>query len=78
MEEVEFLKFIVIHLLDHKDDLKIERKEDEMWILLTLSVHKDDMWTIIGKSGNTINSIRTILRIFWMKMNKRLNMKVLD
>ena len=78
MEEVEFLKFIVGHLVSHKEDIKIERKEDEMGVLLTLKVHSDDMGTIIWKAWNTINSIRTILRIFGMKMDKRLNMKVLD
>jgi hypothetical protein len=36
------------------------------------------MWTIIWKSWNTINSIRSILRLFWMKNEKRLNLKVLD
>ena len=47
MEEVEFLKFIVGHLVSHKEDIKIERKEDEMGVLLTLKVHSDDMGTII-------------------------------
>jgi predicted RNA-binding protein YlqC (UPF0109 family) len=36
------------------------------------------MWIIIGKWGNTINSIRSILRLFWMKADKRINLKVLD
>jgi predicted RNA-binding protein YlqC (UPF0109 family) len=36
------------------------------------------MWVIIWKGGNTINSIRTILRIYGTKVNKRVNLKVLD
>jgi predicted RNA-binding protein YlqC (UPF0109 family) len=43
-----------------------------------LKVNKADMWVIIGKSWNTINSIRSLLRLFWMKIDKRLNLKVLD
>jgi predicted RNA-binding protein YlqC (UPF0109 family) len=46
--------------------------------LLTLKVNKDDMGVIIWKWGNTINSIRSLLRLFWMKIDKRLNLKVLD
>jgi predicted RNA-binding protein YlqC (UPF0109 family) len=46
--------------------------------LLTLKVNTQDMWIIIGKSWNTINSIRSILRLFGMKAEKRINLKVLD
>jgi predicted RNA-binding protein YlqC (UPF0109 family) len=66
------------NLVSHPEDIKIERKEDELWVLLTLSVNKEDMGIIIWKGGNNINSIRSILRLVWMKLNKRINVKVLD
>lgn len=78
MKEVDFLQFMVENLVDNKEAIKIERTEDDLWVLLTLKVDKNDMWTIIWKSWNTINSIRSILRLFWMKNDKRLNLKVLD
>ena len=49
MQEVEFLQFIVENLVDNKEDIKIERKEDELGVLLTLQVNKEDMGVIIGK-----------------------------
>ncbi len=78
MNEVEFLHFIVENIVDNKDAVKIEKTEDELGVLLTLSVDKSDMWSIIWKSWNNINSIRSILRLFWVKINKRVNLKVLD
>jgi len=78
MKEVEFLQFIVENLVNNKDDISIERTEDELGVLLTLKVNTEDMWIIIGKSWNTINSIRSILRLFGMKTEKRINLKVLD
>ncbi len=78
MKEVEFLQFIVENLVENKDEIKIERTEDELGVLLTLKVDKNDMWIIIWKAWNTINSIRSILRLYWMKIGKRLNLKVLD
>ncbi len=78
MKEVEFLQFIIENLVSQPEDIKIQRVQDELWILLTLSVAKDDMWIIIGKGGNTINSIRSILRIYGLKIDQRLNLKVLD
>lgn len=78
MKEVEFLQFIIENLVSQPDDIKIQRVQDELGILLTLSVAKDDMWIIIGKGGNTINSIRSILRIYGLKIDQRVNLKVLD
>ena len=78
MNEVEFLEYVVKSIVSNKDAVKVERKEDELWVLLTLSLDKDDMWTIIWKWGNTINSIRTIVRIFLLKIDKKINIKVLD
>ena len=78
MKEVEFLQFIIENLVTNTEDIKINQSEDELWILLTLSLNKEDMWIIIWKGGNTINAIRSILRLFWMKTEKRINLKVLD
>lgn len=78
MKEVEFLQFVVESLVQHKEEIVIERKEDELGVLLTLRVHKDDMGVIIGKSGNIVTSIRALLKILWVKLSKRINLKVLD
>lgn len=77
-KEVEYLKFILEALVGDIDSLKIDRIEDELGVLLTLSVAKEDMWIIIGKWWNTINSLRTILRLLWVKIWKKINLKVLD
>lgn len=78
MTDIQFLDYIIKSLVSKKEDVKIDKKEDELWVLLTLSIDKEDMWTIIWKNGNTINSIRTIMRIFWLQINKKINIKVLD
>jgi predicted RNA-binding protein YlqC (UPF0109 family) len=43
MKEVEFLQFLVENLVSNKEDIKIDRVEDELGVLLTLKVNKDDM-----------------------------------
>ena len=78
MQEVEFLQFIVENLVDNKEDIKIERKEDELGVLLTLQVNKEDMGVIIGKGWNTINALRVVLRLLGAKMDKKINLKVID
>jgi predicted RNA-binding protein YlqC (UPF0109 family) len=47
MKEVEFLQFIIENLVSNPDDIKIEKTEDELGTLLTMSLNKDDMGIII-------------------------------
>ena len=78
MQEVEFLQFVVENLVSIKEDILIEKKDDELGTLLTLKVNKADMGIIIGKGGNTINALRAIIRLLWLKLNKKINLKVVD
>ncbi len=72
----QFLEFVVKALADHPDDVKIKRTVDEMGVLLTMSVNKEDMGKIIGRSGATAKAIRTILRVVGMKNDARVNLKI--
>lgn len=72
----QFLEYVVKSLVDNPNDVKINRTIDEMGVLLTLSVHKDDMGKIIGRSGATAKAIRTILRVVGMKNDARVNLKI--
>jgi predicted RNA-binding protein YlqC (UPF0109 family) len=47
MKEIEFLQFVIESLVENKEDIVIERKEDELGVLLTLQVNKADMGVII-------------------------------
>ena len=78
MKEVEFLKFILEGLVENKEDIDIMRTEDELWVLLTVKVNKDDMWLIIWKWWNTVNSLRSLLKVLGLKIWKRVNLKILD
>lgn len=77
-KEVEYFQFLLEWLVSDINWIKIERIEDELGVLLTLSVSKEDMWIIIWKWWNTINSLRTILRLLWVNIWKKINLKVLD
>lgn len=75
-QDQEFLEFVVKALVDNPDDVKISRTVDEMGVLLTLDVNKDDMGKIIGRTGNTAKAVRTLLRVVGMKNDARVNLKI--
>jgi predicted RNA-binding protein YlqC (UPF0109 family) len=72
----EFLEYVVKSLVDHKDNVKITRKVDEMGVLLSLKVHPDDMGQIIGKGGATVRAIRSLVRLVGAKNHARVNLKI--
>lgn len=75
-QDQQFLEYVVKALADHPEDVKITRVVDEMGVLLTLSVHQDDMGKVIGRSGATAKAIRTVLRVVGMKNDARVNLKI--
>ncbi len=75
-KDQEFLEYVVKGLVDNPDSVKVNRVVDEMGVLLTLDVDSSDMGKIIGRSGNTAKSIRTLLRVVGMKNNARVNLKI--
>ncbi len=72
----EFLEFVIKGLVDHSEEVKINRIVDEMGVLLTLDLNPEDMGKVIGRSGNTAKAIRTLLRVVGMKHNARVNLKI--
>ncbi len=73
-----FLLFVLDALIDDKDQLTIEQQRDELGILLTVKVSDRDMGKLIGKGGQTIKALRTLLRIIGGNVNERVNLKVLE
>ncbi len=74
--DYDFLEFVAKALVDHPEDVRIERKVDEMGVLLSLSVNPKDMGQIIGKAGATAKAIRNLVRIIGLKNQARVNLKI--
>lgn len=74
----QFVEFIVATLVDHPEEVRIDRSVDEKGVLLELNVHPDDLGRAIGKQGATAQSLRTLLRALGAKNNARYNLKIVD
>ncbi|MDE2021453.1 MAG: KH domain-containing protein [Patescibacteria group bacterium] len=71
-----FLEYAVKALAAHPESVETTRTIDQMGVLLTLTVHPEDMGKIIGKSGKTAEALRILLRVIGMKGNARVNLKI--
>ncbi|PIT93393.1 MAG: RNA-binding protein [Candidatus Harrisonbacteria bacterium CG10_big_fil_rev_8_21_14_0_10_38_8] len=71
-----FLEHVVKAIVDNPDSVTIERRVDDMGVLLTLRVHPEDMGQVVGRQGATAKAIRSLLRIVGIKHNARVNLKI--
>jgi len=76
VKDQEFVEYVVKAMVGNPDDVKADRKVDEMGVLITLKVNPEDMGTIIGRSGQAARALRTLLRVVGTKNNARVNLKI--
>lgn len=72
----DFVEYVVKQVVNHPENVKVDRKIDEMGVLITLDVHPEDMGMIIGREGATAKALRTLLRVIGAKNNARVNLKI--
>ncbi len=72
----DFLEYVIKSLVDHPDDVRVDRRIDEKGVLLTLLVHPQDMGQVVGRQGATAKALRALLKIVGIKNNARVNLKI--
>ncbi|MDD3481047.1 MAG: KH domain-containing protein [Patescibacteria group bacterium] len=77
-KDQQFVEMVAKALVEKPDAVKVDRKVDEMGVLLELSVDKEDMGVIIGKEGRTAKALRTLLRVLGAKNDARVNLKIVE
>lgn len=74
----QFVEYIVKSLVEHPDDVIVDRIIDEKGVLLTLTVSPEDLGRVIGRRGTTAQSLRTLLRALGTKNSARYNLKIVN
>ena len=78
-QEIQMLAWIVKYLVDHEDDVRIQRDEKPDWTInLILTTHKDDIWRVIWKNWNIVWAIRTLLKLLWIRMWKKIILTIVE
>ncbi|MBX4189975.1 KH domain-containing protein [Candidatus Parcubacteria bacterium] len=72
----EFVEFIIKSIVNNPDAVGVTRTVDELGVLLSVKVSREDMGLLIGRSGSTAKAIRTLARIVGMRNNARVNLRI--
>ncbi len=73
-----FLVDVLKPLLDHPDALRVETEDKGRTKALTIHADPSDIGRIIGKSGRTIQSLRTLCQVAGDKAGLRVEVEIHD
>ena len=76
VNDKEFLEYVIKSLVDHPDKVKVDRRVDEMGVLLTLDLDPEDMGYVIGRRGQNARAVRTLLRLVGARNSAHVNLKI--
>ncbi|TYP59959.1 KH domain-containing protein [Thermosediminibacter litoriperuensis] len=74
---IELVEYIAKALVDHPEEVAVNRVEGEQSVIIELKVHPDDMGKIIGKQGRIAKAIRTVVKAAAAKEGKRVIVEIL-
>ena len=78
MSCLETLEFVVSHLVDNKDDVRIETEESGRTTVFNLYVHPDDIGKVIGRGGRTARAIRTVVKTAAVREDRNAIVEIID
>ena len=74
----DLLAYIAKGLVDRPDRVSVDAFEEDDALVLELHVADDDTGKIIGRSGRTVNAIRSVMRACGTKHGRRVLVDVVD
>jgi len=74
----ELVSFIMVNLVDHPEDVEIQRLEKDGEEIFQVSVHDDDLGKVIGKGGQTAKSVRSLLQAVGARMNRHYGFEIAE
>ncbi|MEN9558197.1 MAG: hypothetical protein RL141_566 [Candidatus Parcubacteria bacterium] len=77
-QDQEFVAYVVKAIVNHPEDVRVERVVDDRGVLLTLHINQEDMGYVIGRQGQTARALRILLKTVGAKDDARVNLKIYE
>lgn len=65
-------------LVSKPDEVRVIQEGDDKDLVIKLSVAKEDIGKIIGKSGRIAKAMRTVVKAAAIKQNKRVTVEIVE
>jgi predicted RNA-binding protein YlqC (UPF0109 family) len=75
----DLVEFLVRALVDEPEAVSVEEfEEDDGTVVYEVTVADDDVGKIIGRSGRTVNALRTVVRAAAVRDGRRVLVDIVD
>lgn len=74
----KLVEFLIKNIVDNPKSVKISEETENEVSVIKVSVAKEDMGKVIGKSGRIIKSIRNLVKIKGIKEKNKAFVQLLD
>ncbi len=73
-----FIEYLIKHIVDKPDEVQVNEITGERTVVFELRVGDGDMGKVIGRSGQTARSLRTLLAAVAAKQGRRSVLEILE
>jgi hypothetical protein len=73
-----FVDYVARNLVDCPEDVDIAHDVSNECLMIKVKCRKSDIGKIIGKNGKTINAIRSLVQGAAVRLNKKVNVEILE
>jgi len=74
----KYIEFIIKNLVNHPEEIKINRIDGTKETIIEIRVHQDDVGKVIGKNGSVVRALRTIISAVGNREKKNYILEVID
>jgi len=74
----DFLEYVVKGLVEHPEVVSVTPVDRTGLTIYELRLHPDDVGRVVGRKGNTINALRTLLLAGSAKVGQRCSVEIVE
>ena len=73
-----FVENLIKALTEHPADVRICEVTGEKMSIFELRCHREDIGRVIGKNGNTIGAVRSLLSVFAARQGRKAVLEIVE
>ncbi len=74
----EFVAYIIKNLVSNPEDVHVSSSADQEKVRIEIRVAQEDVGKVIGRRGNTINALRTIVRTVATRLGQKAQVELIQ
>jgi len=74
----DFVAYIIKNLVSKPEEVAVSSSDDQEQICIEIRVAAEDVGKVIGRRGNTINALRTIVRTVATRLGRKAQVELIQ